>query len=110
MAEGREQAGGIVGGIGVEAIGGEGPFLRADRVRGVAAEFIERAGRRLGDTDLQPRVVGRGKGGEAVGEAQGLLPVVAVVELPEYLLGTGRKLPGEGAVRRRRVVPASEGG
>ena len=48
--------------------------------------------------------------GEEVGEAQGLLPVVAVVELPEYLLGIGRKLPGEGAVRGRRVVPASEGG
>ena len=86
MAEGREQVGRIVGGIGVEAIDGDCPFLHTDRVRGVAAEFIERVGRGLGDTDLQPRVVGRGKGGEA----QGLLPVVAVVELPEYLLGTGR--------------------
>ena len=52
MAEGREQVGRIVGGIGVEAIDGEAPFLHTDRIRRVAAEFIERVGYRLGDTDL----------------------------------------------------------
>ena len=52
MAEGREQVGRIVGGIGVEAIDGDCPFLHTDRIRRVAAEFIERVGYRLGDTDL----------------------------------------------------------
>ena len=48
MAEGREQVGRIVGGIGVEAIDGDCPFLHTDRIRRVAAEFIERVGYRLG--------------------------------------------------------------